>query len=85
MSVTLIYKDSSDHARAVADFLRDFERQTAEKIITLDPDTRLGADFCRTYDIVEYPSVVATAHDGTMRNLWRGIPLPTINEVSYYV
>ncbi|MDB5176939.1 MAG: hypothetical protein JWN75_607 [Candidatus Saccharibacteria bacterium] len=85
MSVTIIYKDSSEYRRSVTEFLRDFERQTGEKVATLDPDTRQGAEYCRLYDIVEYPSVVATASSGEMRNLWRGLPLPTINEVSYYV
>ena len=85
MSVTVVYKDPSEHTRAVVEFLRDFERQTGDTLQSYNPDTREGAEFCRLYDIVEYPTVVATTHDGQVRNLWRGIPLPTINEVSYYV
>jgi hypothetical protein len=85
MSVSVVYRESSEHARDVADFLREFERNTGQHLETLDPDTREGADVCRLYDIVEYPSVIATNEDGQMRNIWRGQPLPTINEVSYYV
>lgn len=85
MKVTIIYKDASDHAREVLDYLRDFERQTGKKLEVLDPDSRDGASFCRAYDIVEYPSLIATDAQGIMQNLWRGRPLPKIEEVSYYV
>jgi len=85
MKVTVIYKDESDHAREVTDYLRDFKRQTGHDLTTIDPDTPDGSDFCRSYDIVEYPSVVAISDDGALQNLWRGSPLPTISEVSYYV
>lgn len=85
MKAIVIYKDESDHAREVNDYLRDFKRQTGHDLETMDPDSPDGADFCRAYDIVEYPSIVAISDDGVMQNLWRGRPLPTISEVSYYV
>jgi hypothetical protein len=81
----IVYKDETDYARTVTDYLRDFKRQTGHDIETLNPDTAEGASFCRTYDIVEYPSVIAMSDDGHMQNLWRGLPMPTISEVSYYV
>lgn len=84
MKTVVIYKDNTDYARQVTDFLRDFERQTGRELETLDPDTRDGSSFCRTYDIVEYPSIVAISDDGLLQNLWRGLPLPTISEISYY-
>jgi len=83
--VVIVYKNESDHAREVLDYLRDFERQTGHVLDTVDPDTREGTDFCRVYDIVEYPTVVALSDEGNMQNMWRGRPLPTISEVSYYV
>lgn len=85
MRVVVVYKDESEHGRIVADYLRDFTRQTGHDIETLDPDTPAGADFCRTYDIVEYPTVVALNDDGVLQNTWRGLPLPMMSEVSYYV
>lgn len=85
MKAVIVYKNESDHAREVLDYLRDFERQTGHILETIDPDSPEGISFCRTYDIVEYPSVVAMRDDGAMQNLWRGRPLPTISEVSYYV
>ena len=84
MRVIIIYKEQSDHAREVTSYLRDFKRQTGRDLETINPDTREGADFCRVYDIVEYPSIIALDDDGRLRNFWRGRPLPTISEVSYY-
>lgn len=85
MRTFVVYKEESDHARAVIDYMHDFERQTGKQLEAVDPDTKDGADTCRAYDIVEYPSVVAVDNNGILQNLWRGLPLPTISEVSYYV
>lgn len=85
MRLVVVYKDVSDHAREVTDFMRDFERQTGHSLEVIDPDTRDGAAFCQAYDVVEYPSILALGdEDGQLQNLWRGTPLPTISEVSYY-
>ncbi|OYX39717.1 hypothetical protein B7Z00_00370 [Candidatus Saccharibacteria bacterium 32-50-10] len=85
MRVAIIYRYESDHAREVLDYLRDFSRQTGHAIEEIDPDSPDGAHFCRTYDIVEYPTMVAVDSEGRLHNMWRGRPLPTIREVSYYV
>lgn len=85
MKTIVIYKEATDYARQVTDFLRDFNRQTGHELETINPDTADGTDFCRTYDIVEYPTIVAISDDGALQQMWRGLPLPTISEVSYYV
>ncbi len=85
MRVAVAYRLESDHAREVLDYLRDFSRQTGHEIEEINPDSPDGAHFCRTYDIVEYPTLVAMSDDGQMQNMWRGRPLPTISEVSFYV
>lgn len=84
MRTLVVYKEESDHARDVTTFLHEFARQTGRQLETVNPETREGADFCRTHDIVEYPSVVSLDDNGMLQNLWRGLPLPTISEVSYY-
>lgn len=85
MRVVVVYKTESDHAREVFDYLGDMKRATGKEIEEMDPDTPDGAHFCRTYDIVEYPTIVAVDYNGQLQNMWRGRPLPTISEVSYYV
>jgi len=85
MRVVVVYRDQTDYARSVSDFLRDFNRQTGHELEELDPDSPAGSDFCRAYDIVEYPTMIAISDEGQLQNMWRGLPLPTISEVSYYV
>ena len=84
MKALVIYRSNSEHGRVVEEYLRDFLRRTGSELGTLDPDSLEGAAMCRTYDIVEYPTVVAMSDDGQVQNSWRGLPLPTINELSYY-
>lgn len=84
MRTIIIYKDDSEHARAVIDFQREFKHQTGREVETLDPDTPEGASFCRTYDIMQYPTMIALDNDSKMLQMWQGLPLPTISEISYY-
>ena len=85
MRVVVVTKDGTEYARAVETFLGDFARQTGRVLETLDPESREGESFCRAYDIVKYPTVIALGNDGQVQNIWRDELLPTISEVSYYV
>lgn len=85
MRAFIVYRQNSDYARDVTEYLRDFHRRTGKELEEIDPDTRDGGDLCSLYDVVEYPSIVAVDDDGILQNLWRGLPLPLIDEVSYYV
>jgi hypothetical protein len=84
MRVIVVYKDQTDYARSVIDFLRDFQHQTGHEVETMNPDSAEGIDFCQSYDIMEYPTMIALSDDGQMQNTWTGLPLPTISEVSFY-
>lgn len=84
MRAVVVYRSNSEYGRTVEEYLRDFSRRTGNELETLDPDSLDGISFCKAYDIIEYPSVIALSDDGQMQNSWRGIPLPTINELSYY-
>ncbi len=84
MKAYVIYKYESDHARPVLDYLRDFKQRTGRELETVDPETRAGEAFCRTYDVIEYPTVLATDNNGVLQRQWRGLPLPLMDEVSYY-
>jgi hypothetical protein len=85
MRVVVIYKEATDYARQVSDYIADFKRQTGHDLETMNPETLDGISFTRTYDILEFPTVVALSDSGQLQNQWRGLPLPTISEVSYYV
>lgn len=84
MRVLVIYRNDSEQARPVIDFIRDLKHQTGYDLEELDPDSKQGSDLCRTYDVVEYPTILAVDNDGVMQSIWRGLPLPTISEVGYY-
>lgn len=84
MKVVVLSKDNMDYSRTVIDYLRDFKLQTGRELEVLDPESPDGVSFCQTYDILEFPTLVAISDEGVMQNQWRGLPLPTISEVSYY-
>jgi hypothetical protein len=85
MRAVVVYKEQTDYARQVLDYLRDFQHQTGHELETMDPESAAGVEFCKAYDIMELPTMIALSDDGHMQNLWQGLPLPTISEVSYYV
>lgn len=85
MPVKVFYKQQTEATRIVEEYLHDFRQRTGGELEIVDPGSPDGANLCRIYDVVEYPTVVATTADGQLRNMWRGLPLPTIDEVSFYV
>lgn len=85
MRVVVVFKDNTDYAREVIDYMHDFKTQTGHDLETLDPETPAGVDFCRVYDLMQFPTLIAVSNDGQVQNMWVGKPLPTISEVSYYV
>lgn len=85
MRVVVVYKEQTDYARQVQMFLDDFKRLTGHDLETLDPESLPGISFCETYDVMQYPSLIALSDDGKILNQWSGLPLPTMSEVSYYV
>ena len=84
MRVVVITKDQTDYAREVSDYVFEFERRTGHELEILDPESREGISFTTTYDILEFPTIVALSGGGQMQNMWKGRPLPTISELSYY-
>jgi hypothetical protein len=85
MRVVVVYKEATDYARQVNDYIFDFKRLTGHDLETLDPETREGIGFCGAYDILQYPTIIALSDDGQVQSIWTGLPLPTMSEVSYYV
>ncbi|MBQ9018246.1 hypothetical protein IJ117_00585 [Candidatus Saccharibacteria bacterium] len=82
MRVVCVFRDNQDYTRTVTDWLENFRRQTGKEIETMDPDE--NTDFCETYDIVEYPTLLALGDRGEVMAMWRGREMPLINEVLYY-
>lgn len=83
MRLVIVYREASEHRMMVESFIKDFKFQTGGEIETIDPETRDGKAFCDVYDIVEYPTLLALATDGTPAATWRGT-FPTISDISFY-
>ena len=85
MRAVIVYRKDTDYEREVAGYLREFEYRTGKTLEWMSPDSREGVDFCRMYDITEYPTIIALDDLGKVQDIWRGLPLPLIDGVSYYV
>ena len=85
MRIVVVYKEQTDYARQVIDYLADFKRQTGHDLEVLNPESPEGIDFTLAYDIMQLPTIIAISDGGILQNTWEGLPLPTISEVSYYV
>ena len=85
MRVVCIWRRESDYGRPVEEWLTEFERRYGAEIESYDPDEPEGASLCRTYDIVEYPTLIALDNNGTVLETWRGQQMPTFDEVNYWV
>ena len=84
MRVIVLTRENTDYARIVDTFITDFKRQTGKDIEVIDADDPAAVSLAETYDIMDYPTILALASDGQLQNSWSGNALPTISEVSYY-
>jgi len=85
MRVVIIWREDTEYARSVIEWLRDCERRIGLTPESLSPDEPDGESLCRTYDVVEYPTILAMNDDGNVLQAWRGRDLPRIDDVSYYL
>lgn len=84
MRIVMVWRDNTDYAREVTNWLAEFQRETGKEVESLDPDTIEGEIFVQARDIVQYPSIVVVDKDGVVSKKWSGTPLPQFSEVSYY-
>ena len=85
MRIVAIYKEFSDHAREMEEWIDQFERRSGQTIEQLDPESPDGETFCIPRDIVQYPTIAVTGEDGKTYEMWSGSPLPVIDEVMGYI
>lgn len=85
MRLVCVWREGQDYSRTVEEWIREFERRTGVEMESLDPDTRDGEGFCRAYDVVEYPTILALGDNGAALAVWRGQMLPTFDEVTYWL
>ena len=86
MKLLVLYRPKSDHARIVEDYLTDFGRQYPSiEVEVLDAESVEGVSKSSTYDILQFPALLAVAEDGSVLNMWLGQMLPQKQEVVAYL
>jgi hypothetical protein len=86
VKLLILYRPNSEHATQVEAFVRDFQHQyeLGRKVELLSLNTRDGAATASLYDVMSYPAIMVLANDGSILNIWQGIPLPLMDEVAGY-
>ena len=84
MRVVCVWREGYDYSRMMEEWLTEFEHRTSKEVESIDPGSQEGESFCRAYDIVEYPSILALDDSGAVLAMWRGTTLPTFDEVAYW-
>lgn len=85
MKAMIFYRPNSEHERMVQDYVRDFARHTGKELPIVDVNTRDGAYQAELYDVLKFPSIVATDDEGKVLQIWDADLLPRFDEVSFYV
>lgn len=82
MRLMILYRQNSDHARDVTDFVEVLRRRyPGKKAELLDIETRAGATEASLHDIMQYPALIVTSYEGRVMRQWEGLPLPIVDEV----
>ena len=86
VKLLVLYRPNSEHERDVESFVRDFQRryEVGRKIEMVSMNTRDGAATASLYDVVAYPAIMVLGNDGSLVNLWQGMPLPLMDDVAGY-
>ena len=86
MRIIAVFKENSEQARNVLEWIEQFERRTGKEVEQIDPETLEGEMFVRARDIVEYPTImVCSDEDGKTYEMFVGSALPQIDTVMAYV
>ncbi len=86
MRVVIVYKRDTDYGREVEEWVHELRRRDKNgRIEEINPETKDGDSFARAYEIMEYPSVMALDNQGRVLASWHGLPLPRLDETSYYL
>lgn len=85
MKVLIFYRQDSEQGRVVDEFVHEFKRRYPEHELTLtDVDSVKGSQDADIYDVVQYPTVIATSNDGGTLQRWDPGQMPLMNEVAYF-
>lgn len=86
MKLLVLYRPNSEHATEVETYAREFQRryEVGRKLELVSLNTRDGAATASLYDVVSYPAIMVLGDNGSLINLWQGMPLPLMDDVAGY-
>jgi hypothetical protein len=88
MKVVVLYRQNSEFARSVEEFLRGLREthNVDERYLeVLDYDSREGLSIASMYDIMDQPAILVMNDDGGYVKHWEGSQLPLQEEVAGYM
>jgi hypothetical protein len=86
VKLLVLYRPDSEHSTDVESFARDFQQryEVGRKLELVSLNTRDGAATASLYDVMTYPAILVLANDGSVLNMWQGLPMPLMDEVAGY-
>ncbi|MBQ3309215.1 hypothetical protein IJG78_00900 [Candidatus Saccharibacteria bacterium] len=85
MRLVLLWSEETDYASEVREWLRDFAHDTGGKEIeSLDPASREGESLATAYDVLQFPAIMLLDDDGRLLQIWKGTPMPQIEQVAFW-
>jgi hypothetical protein len=85
MRLVVLYRPDSEYARAVENFVHDYQRwHDGGRVELLNYDSRDGSATASLYDIVQQPAILVLRDDGSVLKSWEGPTMPLMDEVASY-
>jgi hypothetical protein len=85
MKAVALYRPNSEHARAVEEFVHDFDRQRGKTIELISLDTVQGSELGNLYGLMEFPALLVIQDNGQLSKSWTGTQFPLMDEVAGYL
>lgn len=85
MRVVAVWRERTDYAREVQDWMKQFEQERGIKVESVNPDSKEGELFVEARDLLQYPTVLVLTDAGMVVAEFKGRPLPQFAEVGYYL
>lgn len=85
MKAIILYQPNTELETSIQEYVREFAQETARTIELIDSNTPSGVEIAKSYDILQFPALVAVKDDGSYIESWaERDKWPTISELSYY-
>lgn len=80
----MLWRDDTEYAREVIEWMDGFKKQTGNEVESVDPDSIEGEIFATTHDILQFPTLVIVDQNSSILSKWSG-KLPQYEEVTYII